>query len=417
MGKKDKKKYNKKNKKGHKKKKMSTGKKVLIGAGIAAVAIGGLYLGKYCYDKHKVNQKKKLALGGGGGGSYGKRDLVMDDGPVPPHLAKYIGKTDPNIYKNSMETIPIPDAITVGLGWCSDNLTDYDIVASAYNAQGVCLGVCQGTPDRNSLFNGAITHTGDNDGTMVDTVLGDSENIIFDLRKVPQECTQIFFGCNVVTFPQNILSSKPYIHMLPLMREEQINQQIAAGGTRTIDYDSDDEAFDDFPTGSSSGYGAGGTRGIGDGPAGATEDDGRDDFVTMYMSELEAYPAMQQQKGFVSGRIFRSSYGEWHFAPFRTVVTMDPQYGLFPAFDHYSKSPINEPQQQATPQQGYGSQQGYAPQQGYAQQGYAPQQQFGGFSDPYGMAPQQGYGQQGYAPQGYPPQQYGGYGAGGFFPQ
>jgi hypothetical protein len=320
-----------------------------------------------------------------------------------------------------MDTIPIPDAITVGLGWASDNSTDYDVVASAYNAQGVCLGVVQGTPDRNSLFNGAITHTGDNDGTMIDTVLGDAENIIFDLKKVPHDCAQILFGCNVVTFPQNVASSKPYIHLLPLMREEDINQQIAAGGTRTIDYDSDDD-FDEFPTGSSAGGGYG-TRGIGDDSSLA--DDGRDDFVTLYMSELDAYPAMQHQKGFVSGRIFRASSGEWHFTPYRVVVNMDPNYGLFPAFDYYSKSPIVDPQPQSQPQyqqqshdqgsQPYGQQQGYyqggPPQQQGYYQGGPPQ----GYHDPYAQQ-QQGYG--GYPPQqyGYPPQQ-GGYGGYGAFPQ
>ena len=75
------------------------------------------------------------------------------------------------------------------------------------------------------------------------------------------------------------------------------------------------------------------------------------------------------------------------------------------------------------PQQGYPPQQGYGGQPQYAQQGYGPQSGYSGGGYPQqggygGYPPQQGYG--GYPPQGYgggyqqaPPKRHGGLGAGG----
>jgi len=264
----------------------------------------------------------------------------VDDGPPPAALAKYMTKLDPSIYTNSMDTIPVPDAMTVGLGWNSDNSTDYDLVAAAYDGQGQCLGIVQGTTDRTALFGKAITHTGDNDGTQVDTVLGDSENIVFDLRAVPAHCNQILFGALLVTAPENINTSRPYVHMLPLMREEEINSQVAEGRTRTIEYDSDDDSDSDVSSSSSGGTEAYGSRGIG----ADDSDDGRHDFVTMFMAELPQYPEMMHKKGFVAGRLFRASNGkDWFFTPYRTVVDSDPQHGIYPAFDYYSKFPVLDP--------------------------------------------------------------------------
>jgi len=244
-----------------------------------------------------------------------------------------------------MDTIPVPDAMTVGLGWNSDNNTDYDLTAAAYDNQGQCLGIVQGTTDRTALFGKAITHTGDNDGTQVDTVLGDSENIVFDLRAVPAQCNQILFGAVLVTPPENVATSRPYVHMLPLMREEEINSQVAAGRTRTIEYDSDSDDDSDVSSGSSGSgsystepYGSRGISGDED------SDDGRHDFVTMFMAELPQYPEMLHKKGFVAGRLFRASNGkDWFFTPYRTVVDADPQHGIYPAFDYYSKFPVLDP--------------------------------------------------------------------------
>jgi len=381
---------------GHKKKKMGLGKKLLIGAGIAVVAVGALYIGKKMYDQHKKDQRQKLAYqqqGGGSVGGHDKRDLV-DDGPAPPQLAKYLANADVNKYTNSMDTIPIPDALTVGLGWDSDNRTDYDLVAAAYDASGTSLGYIQGAKDMMSLFNKAITHTGDNDGTSdVDTVLGDSENIVFDLRSVPSSCTQILFGATLVTPPENIQYSKPYLHMLPLIRPEVVESQKAAGGTREIQDDSDsDSDSDDDTSHSSPSYG---TRGVTDD---GLEEDNRHDFVTLFHSELIQYPEMLSQRAFVGGKIFRAG-SEWMFTPYRTVVQMDPQYGIWPAFDHYAKLQSQQPAQQyGYPQQ---QQQQYTspPQLGYQQ----PPQQYGYPQEQqqYTSPPASGY--------GYYPQQPGYY--------
>jgi len=323
-----------------------------------------------------------------------------------------------------METIPIPDAVTVGLGWDNDHLTDYDLLAAAYSANGQNLGFIQGTSDRTSLFGKAITHTGDNDGTGVDTVLGDSENIIFDLRAVPPECTQILFGSLVVTPPHDLNSSRPYLHMLPMMREETIKAQIASGGTRTIQYeDSDDEdSEDEFSSSSSSSgqqhgqqHGQHGTRGINDDDDDEDDGDDRHKFVKLFHAELAQYNTMIQQKGFVAGKIFR--YGsEWHFTPYRTVVTADPQYGIWPALDYYATADQQQQQQQSNqscyqqqqqPPSGYGS---YPP-QNYVEPFYQQQQQQQqpyqsnyGAPQSYGQAPP-GYGSQPYAAPGYDQQQ------------
>jgi hypothetical protein len=290
-----------------------------------------------------------------------------------------------------MDTIQVPDAITVGLGWDFDQNTDYDLLASAYSADGRNLGFIQGTSNMMSLFNKAIQHTGDNDGTTdVDSVLGDSENIIFDLRAVPQECDQILFGALLVTPPINPSESRPYIHMLPMLRPEQVEAQKAAGGTREIQYDDSDDDSSDDDSNTNSPQVPYGTRGIGD------EDDddsgdNRHDFVTLFYDELSRFPNMLDQKGFVGGKLFRSG-GEWMFTPYRTVVSIDPQYGLWPALDYYGKY---NSQQQQQPQQQLNNNNAYAQPNPYQTQQYGafPQQQYG--------APQQGYPQQPYYPPKY----------------
>jgi len=253
-----------------------------------------------------------------------------------------------------------------------------------------------------SLFNKAIQHTGDNDGTTdVDTVLGDSENIIFDLRAVPAECNQILFGALLVTPPTNPSESRPYIHMLPMMRPETIEAQKAAGGTREIQYeDSDDDSDSESDTNSPQAYG---TRGIGD-ETGDESDDNRHDFVTLFYAELNQYPNMMDQKGFVGGKLFRSG-AEWMFTPYRTVVAIDPQYGLWPALDYYGKYTQQQPQQpqQQPQQQYYSNNNAYAQPNPYQSQQYSqpPPQQYG--FDPYQSQQQYGAPQAGY--QSYPPQQ------------
>jgi len=383
------KKYN--NKKQHQRKhhKMGLGTKLLIGAGIAAVAVGGLYIGKKMYDQHKANERRRIQYqsgqgGGGGGSNQFKKREVVDDGPPPASVAKYLSHADPDKYTNSMDIISVPDAVTIGLGWDFDHSTDYDLLAAAYGTNGENLGFIQGTAERTSLFGKAILHTGDNDGTSnVDTVLGDSENIILDLRAVPPQCAQILFGILIITPPHDMNQCRPYVHMLPMMRPETIDAQKAAGRTREVqgsDSEDSDEEYHSSPSSSSSSY-AGGTRGINDEDE---DEDDRHDFIKLFHDELSQHPEMLAQKGFVAGRLFRSG-AEWSFQPYRTVVASDPQYGIWPALDHYAKLSVQAPPSYYQHQPAFGSQQGYDP--GYMQQGYDP----GYVQQGYGQAPP-GYG-------------------------
>jgi len=291
---------------------MSKKKKILIGAGVAAVAVAGiagtLYVGKRLYDR----KKKGKSLGFG----HGTREVV-DDGPESPALAPY-HQDHP---KTFMGTAPIPDAVVLGLSYDEDSQAKLNLLSACYDAAGQNLGYIQAGGSLTTLFNGAITHTGDTQAAE----LGDHENIVFDLRAVPAHVTTILFGSYMVN-PPTSGPAKAYVHMLPMIRNEQFEQQAAAGGTRSIDYDSDEE------------LGEPGTRGIGD------EEDDDDSLVRLYMDDLDAQgAALCQQRGFVGGKIMRDhqSPSGWGFTPFRTVVAADAQLGLWPALEYYAR-----PQQQ-----------------------------------------------------------------------
>src|SRR5262249_13320347 len=146
----------------------------------------------------------------------------------------------------------------------------------------------------------------------------DHENIVVDLRSLPPQCASVVFGTYLVTPPSQGLP-KAYIHMLPMLRQEQINSQEASGGTRSIDYDSDEE----FQVGS---------RGIGD----ENEEDDDESLVRLYMDELDN-TSFGSQKGFIGGKLFRGQNGAWFFTPYRLPVNADPQFGLWPALEHYGK--------------------------------------------------------------------------------
>jgi len=290
---------------------MSKKKKVLIGAGVAAVAVAGiagsLYVGKVLYDKH---MKGKVA---GASGTGGTREIV-DDGPESPALAPY---RQPHP-KTFMETSLIPDAVLLGLSYDDDTQAKLNLLAACFDSAGQNLGYIQAGGSLTTLFNGAIHHTGD---THTETV-GDHENIVFDLRAVPPHVSTIMFGTYLVNAPATY-PAKAYVHMLPMLRNEQIEEQAASGGTRSIDFDSDEE----YPS-------EHGTRGVSD------DDDGNDeeDFVRLYMDDLDAVGStFYQQRGFVGGKMFRDNMGVWRFTPYRTVVNADPQFGLWPAFEHYAK--------------------------------------------------------------------------------
>jgi len=294
--------------------KMTKKKKLLVGAGVAAVAVvgiaGGLFIGKKVYDKHKHNKNNK----GGPPGSFSTRDVV-DDGPESPALAPY---HQPNP-KTFTQTSPIPDAVILGISYDEHTGAKMNLLASCFDAYGANLGYIQAGGQLTSLFNNAIQHTGE---AAAETI-GDDENIVFDLRAVPANCSQILFGSYLVQPPTSGLP-KAYIHMLPMMRSEQIAAQESSGGTRSIDYDSD-EGDEHQP----------GTRGIGD----DDEDEDADDeaLVRLYRDDLD-HTQFGAMRGFVGGKIFRDHQsGAWYLTPYRTPVSADPQFGLWPAFEHYAK--------------------------------------------------------------------------------
>jgi len=292
--------------------KMTKKKKLLIGAGVAAVAVvgvaGGLFIGKKVYDKHKANKGKKS---GGPPGSFSSREVV-DDGPESPALAPF-HQPHP---KTFTQTSAIPDAVALGISYDDTTGAKLNLLASCFDAYGNNLGYIQSGGQLTSLFNNAITHTGDAAGA----TLGDHENIIFDLRQVPANCSQILFGSYLVQPPSSGLP-KAYIHMLPMMRSEQIAAQETAGGTRSIEDDSDDDELQP------------GSRGIGD----ESEEDDDESLVRLYQDELD-HTQFGSLRGFVGGKIFRDHQsGAWYLTPYRTPVSADAQFGLWPAFEHYAK--------------------------------------------------------------------------------
>jgi len=292
---------------------MSKKKKVLIGAGVAAVAvagIGGLCVGKVLYDRHKKNAAK----GGKGGppGSFSTRE-VLDDGPQndSPHLAPY-RQPHPKTFTN---TAPIPDAVAIGLSYDEDTGAKMNLLAACFDSYGNNLGYLQSGGQLTSLFNKAAQHTGDTHAS----TFGDHENIIFDLRQIPGNCSQILFGSYLVQPPSNGLP-KAYIHMLPMLRTEHIDNQEASGATKTIDYDSEEE---DQHNSASSGQ--------------DVDDNDEDDFVRLYQDDLDN-TQFGSLKGFVGAKIFRDlNTGAWYITPYRTPVNADAQFGLWPALEHYAK--------------------------------------------------------------------------------
>jgi hypothetical protein len=290
--------------------KMTKKKKVLIGAGVAAVAVvgiaGGLFIGKKVYDRHKAGKAKA-----GSGGGFASREVV-DDGPESPALAPY-HQPNPKTFTN---TAPIPDAVAVGLNYDEDTGAKINLLAACYDPTGANLGYIQAGGQLTSLFNNAIVHT-----EAAAATTGDDETIVMDLRNVPQNVSQILFGAYLVNPPTSGLP-KAFIHMLPMIRSEQVASQEAAGATRSIDYDSDEEEA--FQAGS---------RGIGD------EDESDDEsLVKLYKDELDNTP-FGAQRGFVGGKIFRDfNTGAWYLTPFRVPVVADAQAGIWPALEHYARS-------------------------------------------------------------------------------
>jgi len=294
--------------------KMTKKKKLLIGAGVAAIAVvgvaGGLFVGKKIYDRHKANAAK--SGGASGSGSFASREVV-DDGPESPALAPY-HQPHPKTFTN---TSPIPDAVFLGLSYDDASGAKLNLLASCFDAFGTNLGYIQGGGNLTTLFNNALHHTGDAAGETI----GDHENIVVDLRAVPANCSQILYGSYLVQPPTNGLP-KAYIHMLPMLRPETVSAQEASGSTRTIDHDSDEEEIQH------------GSRGVTEEVEECDEDDS---LIRLYQDDLDN-TQFGSQRGFVGGKMFRdANTGNWFLTPYRTPVNADAQFGLWPAFEHYAK--------------------------------------------------------------------------------
>jgi hypothetical protein len=354
---------------------MSTKKKVLIGAGIAVVAIAAVAGGLYLAKRHKRHQQGRLL-----NGKEGTRDIstINAGGDVHPSLLPYLGMQENKAYLTNTEPVPVPDAITIGLGWDSEAANvNLDLLGSVFNSQGQSIGYVQGSSNK-LLFNGGISHSGDDTaGSNLSSILGDNEHITIDFRLVPPEAATIVVGVLLVsgTGLRNV-----YLNVLPLIRQESIQQNAVQ-----VEYDSDSD--DDAPTiNPSANYNSN------------NDDDGDEELILLYKSKIEQqHPNFYQARGFIPLKLTRNGqYGGWQLVPIRQTANLDTQYGLWPSLEYYQ----HQVQQQ---QQAYPQQQAYGQPQVYGQQGYNQPQSFGQQS--YGQ-PNYGYGQvpqqQGYPQPGAP---------------
>jgi len=321
----------------------STKKKILIGGGAALVAVaagaGGLYLAK----RYKRGQQGKLLDG------TGSRDISsINTGAPHPSLAPFLGLQDNKGYlTNNYPLQPLPDAVTVGLGWDSDQgNVNLDLLGSVFDYNGKSIGYVQGSSSKN-IFNGFVTHTGDDvqgssaatsSENTIATVTGDNENITIDLAPhvIPQNAATIVVGVLLVSAQSNI--SNCYVNVMPLLRQDHVPTNAPK-----VDYDSDE--------GEPAAAAGHGERGLGGAGSYADEDD---DLFLLYKSKLEQqHPDFFNSRGFVAIKLERLPTGGWQLVPIRAVVPIDPQYGLWPALEHYGKP---QPQQQY---QQYGQQPAY----------------------------------------------------------
>jgi len=288
---------------------MSTGKKVAIGVGIAALAIGVGIGGAYYLAK----RRKKTAPAGSTAGSTagaGSRDIGASQAlssSVQSGLGGNLHNMNSQKIKTSNEVISVPDLLTLGLGWKANHPINLDLLATVYLQNRTNAGYLQGSFNK-SLFNDALTHTGDDQTGGVTSALGDNENIILDLRRVPWEVQVVTFGALLVS--GSSVGSGAYLHMLPLLREENI-----AGG-KEIQHE--EEAGEWIEEGSGSGV--------------------QDEYMKLYHDDIADNPNFESQRGFVGGKIFRNpnSPTGWSFLPVRQPVPLNPQGGLWPALEHYA---------------------------------------------------------------------------------
>jgi hypothetical protein len=305
-------------------KQASTRKKILIGGGIAVAAVaagaGGLYLAK----RYKKGQQGKLLDGSGG-----KRDISsLSGGSVHPALIPYLGLQENKAYLTNTYPVPLPDAVTIGLGWDSDYKdVNLDLLASAFDYNGKSIGYVQGSSQK-WAFNGGLTHSGDdvqgssaqsqsNDNTLA-TLLGDNEHITVDFRLIPPEAASIVVGVLLVSAPNGVKDC--YVNVLPLLRADSVPTNAVQ-----VEYDSDEGESSPAP----------GSRGIG-GPGTSSADDEDDELILLYKAKLEQFPNFIQYRGFISTK-FERTQGGWQLVPIRQVVGIDQQYGLWPSMEHYAK--------------------------------------------------------------------------------
>jgi len=278
----------------------------MIGAGVAALALGATAGGLYLAKQHKNKQQ------------HGK---LLDDG----HGSRGISNLNSCQYvdnpSTSVATIPAPDAVTLGLLWDtqSSGQANMDLLASVFNAYGQNLGYIQGAFNR-TLFNGAIWHSGDDVKggvkSELSTLTGDNENIVVDFLKLPPEASCIMIGVLLVQAQSQL--AKAEIHISPLLRGDQVESQFGAP-----------------PAGVS------GTRGLGDDEnsdsESDSEDESDDELVQIFTADLEQIPGFPQQRGFVAGRFLRTGPQAWSWTPIRHVVQADPTSGIWPTLEYYGK--------------------------------------------------------------------------------
>lgn len=315
-------------------KQASTKKKLLIGGGVAAVAVAAAAGGLFVAKRYKANQQGKLL------GASGSRDLSsLASGSVPPALVPYLGLQENKLYLTNTQPVPLPDAITIGLGWDSDYANvNLDLLASVHDASGKSLGYVHGSQNPR-LFNGGVSHSGDDvagsssssSENSLTTVLGDNEHVTVDFRLLPPEAASIIIGALLVSAPNGIKTT--YVNILPLLRADSVSSNATE-----VEYDSDE---DEGPAP------APGSRSVG--AASSSPDDGDDELILLFKSKLEQqHPEFAHSRGFIAAKIERTYQGGWQLQPIRQVVNIDPNYGLWPSMEYYARPP---PQYQ---QQGYG---------------------------------------------------------------
>jgi len=362
---------------------MSTKKKVLIGAGIAVVAVAAAAGAYYIAKRHKKHQQARL-LGGAGG----TRDIssMNSGGSVHPSLLPYLGLQENKAYLSNNNSIPVPDAVTVGLGWDSDTgNVNLDLLGSVFNSQGKSIGYVQGSSNK-ILFNGGLSHSGDdtaghNSLSSLSSVLGDNEHLTIDFRMVPPEATNIMIGVILVN---GYGLRNCYLNVLPLLRQDSVSSNSV-----TVEYDSDSDDEGNSTNNPIGGYNT------------SNDDDGDDELILLFKSKLDQqHPNFAQSRGFIPLRFTKGPSG-WELLPIREVANIDQQYGLWPALEQSQYKTASQQGYSSAPQQNYG-QQAANPQQlyqqpAYGQQGYGQGYQQGYGQQSYGQGYAQGYGQQGYS--------------------